>query len=39
MLAALDDAYQQGALEEAEYWARRGELVDRALGSSPSEQE
>ena len=33
-LAALDNRYQDGELEEADYLAQRGELVARALGES-----
>ena len=38
-LAALDDNYQQGGMEEDDYLARRAVLVDRALGESPEAEE
>ncbi len=34
-LAALDNRYQDGGLDEADYLSQRSELVARALGESP----
>ena len=38
-LASLDEQYQQGGMDEEDYLRQRAELVSRALGESPDDEE